>query len=244
MKNVAVKVLAICVILFGFIGCSSAPNTTEEEKSAQQQQQTQGKKVFIYDFIHEATVEVNSQSFALLSMAKYRTYDSMPNYLKAVSDAKDVYMQSFLLVSLLGKCYNDGTITWYDKDEKTSIQSLIARLEKEKNTENAEMTDEYIKRLSLGIAHNIVIAAIDYLNFVVAVSNAESSFYDSTSKNYLSYDSTTGSFRTVTREEQIEFGAKYAAVKNKQYKDISDALLYQSRRLLKNLGSDLLLPVE
>jgi hypothetical protein len=232
------------LILASFItSCFSLPEETIVEKKPVETTQPEKKKIEVYNTIFRATRDINSRSFAMLSMVKYRTYDSMPDYLKTVYDANETYVETFQIINTFGTCYNDGSIVWKDIDEQTSIKSGVSRLEAARNSNNSELVDYLIKRLHLGMAQNIIIAATDYLNFVIAVSNAESAYYDENTKDRLSYDKNSGIFRIISREEQLQFTEIYNSVKNEDYKEWSNALLTVSQRLLKGLNSDLLLPV-
>ncbi|MDR1787887.1 MAG: hypothetical protein LBR16_05490 [Treponema sp.] len=248
-------------------GHSSSDIPVVEEYESENPTQNRLK---LHDSIFDATRDVNSYSEAWFSLARYaRNPDSMPEYLKLVVELFNTYEESFQYINTFGTCWSDGTIDWGITetgpcpDEKSVIEKLLAYRnsqlakiiadgESHRTPENSEMLDAAIregkelieavnKRIALGLAKNIVIAATDYLNFVIAVSNAESAYYDETARDRLSFDN--GQVRVITREEQLAFASVYSSVKNENYKALVSTLLTGSQKLLDTLGSDLLLPV-
>jgi len=235
-------------VVFIVLGLASAsePKLRQESVQPQRTKETEKGKWNIYEAFLEGTKDINSRSPVLLSLARYNNYEQMPDYMKMVYDAIDAYITSFRTIRTLGTCWSQDKkvwIEWEAQDEKASIKLAISRLEATRNANNSKIIDTYINRLSLGMARNIVIAATDYLNFIVAVSNAESSYYDKTSKDRLSFDSTSGVFRVITREDQLLFAERYNSVKNEDYKTLGNGLLGVSQMLLDSLNSDLLLPM-
>jgi len=245
MKKKNFGLLIVMAIISTLTNCSSTADTTHETTKSEK---TEAKPFKVYDTIYEATKEINGKSFALLSMAQYYDYNKMPDYLKAVSDAAEVYVDSFQTVNTFGVCWSDGRIEYTNStvgtcpDEKTLIEKTTAYLNSQKTRGNAETIEKIKERLSLGLAQNIVIAATDYLNFVVAVSNAEDKYYDTNTQARLSIDK-SGNIRIITREEQLNFMEAYNSVKSKDYQTTTNALLRCSQRLLNTLNSDLLLPM-
>jgi len=249
MKKTNLYFIIVLALIIGVLtNCVSSGETTNKTTASQKSEKTEAQPFKVYDTIFEATREINSKSFALLSLAQYNDYNKMPDYLKTVYDASGVYVSSFRLINTFAVCWSDGRIEYTNSavgscpDEITLIEKTIAYFNSQKTRGNAESIENIIERLSLGLAQNIVIAATDYLNFVVAVSNAEEKYYDSNTKSRLSIDE-RGNIRVITREEQLNFMDAYNSVKNKDYKTTTNALLICSQRLLKTLNSDLLLPM-
>jgi hypothetical protein len=232
-------------VVFIVLGLACA-NTPDNQENVGHQRADETRTVKVYDTVFEATRELNSRSPAMLSLARYNYYEQMPDYMKAVYDANETYVDSFRVINTFGTCWNQGAKAWVEwnaKDEESSIKLAISRLEAARRNNNSEAVDATIKRMSLGMAQNIIIAATDYLNFIVAVSNAEESYYDETTKDRLSFNADNGVFRVITREEQLLFTERYNSIKNEDYKRYANILLSVSQRLLDYLNSDLLLPI-
>jgi len=241
MKKANIGVLIVLALIGVLTNCTSVAETTNRPNET--------RPFRVYDTVFEATREINSKSFALLSLAQYNDYNKLPDYLKAVYDASEVYVSSFQIVNTFAVCWSDGRIEYTNSavgscpDEKTIIEKTTAYLNSQKTRGNAESIENIIERLSLGLAQNIVIAVTDYLNFVVAVSNAEENYYDSNTQSRLSIDE-RGNIRIITREEQLNFMDAYNSVKSNDYKTAINALLRCSQRLLNTLNSNLLLPIK
>lgn len=211
--------------------------------------QTLGREILIYSALIENIKQTNSSSLALLSIAQYSSYEQMPDYLKLVSDTSDAYVYSFQIIEQFGQCYTDGQNVRIDWGNNTSgrcyseeevINASIEYLTAKRTERNSIAIDALIERMSLGLAQNILIAVTDYLDFVSAVENAESSYYDETIQNQFVFDGEQIS--EISREQQLLLVNTYNSIKNDNYKIIAKALIKQSTNFLQYLDSDIELP--
>ena len=196
--------------------------------------------------VQDATKQINSQSFAIIGMGRYSSYEKMPDYYKALSDALDEFGTCLGSVYCIATLYADSTgafkIEYGGKyglpivnDEQTAIRNALAELENESNSE------KLASRIKLGLAQNLVLLSQSYIDLIKAVNNAENQFYDENLKAGV-YSGSDGA-KIVTKEEQLETLNLLGSYKNQQYNGVLKTLLSVSYKALDSLKSDLTLPM-
>ena len=243
------KFVCILILLTLFSNLTFAKSNSKDKTESQTKNEVAEEQHNWLDalaLVQDATKQINSQSLAVIEMSRYSSYDKMPDYYKALSDALDEFGTCLGSVYCLATLYADSTgafkIVYGGKyglplvdDEQTAIKNALNELENESDSE------KLASRLKLGLAQNLVLLSQSYIALIKAVNNAENQFYDENLKAGV-YSGSDGA-KIVTKEEQLETLNLLGSYKNQQYNGVLKTLLGISYKALDLLKSDLTLPM-